>query len=142
MISLSAFAARYVDSRDICPDYATNLKKRAAALEASAGQSDIRLTLQEAVLNRFLRGLTLSPYTVRSYRGDYLTLWNSAADDDLVPYPNIRRIFRPKIHDLVVECFTLEEVRALTEAVPLVMHGGYANGVSRAAYWAAAIPLA
>jgi integrase len=70
-----------------------------------------------------------------------LSLWNSAADDDLVPYPRMRRIRRAKVPELVVRCFTIAEVNRLIDAAGR-LEGEYENGVTRRAYWRAAIMVA
>lgn len=140
-ITLSGFATRRMLSRDVCPMYRATVISRAGALEKHAHESAIDRVLREPVVNGFLASLTVSPYTVKGYRGDILGLWNAAADEDLVPYPVSRRIRRPRTPELLIDCYTLDEARTLL-AHAKTLRGCYPNGVSRRSYWAAAIHLA
>lgn len=142
MISLSRFTDQYVASRIVSPTYAKRLKSTALALEAFAGLEAIDELLVEPVVNGFLRShAQKSPFTVRSERSDILSLWNGAADADLLAYPVMRRIRLAQAPELLVECYTVDEVRELAAAaVGLV--GVYRWGVTRRAYWSAAIRLA
>lgn len=141
-VTLSGFAKSFTETRPLAGDYSATLRRRAAALELFAGCSAIALVLTEANLNAFLASLGhLSPWTIKGYRGDLLTLWNAAADDGLVEFPVSRRVRRPRVPPLLVECYTLDEARRLlAEARKLT--GVYPNGVALAAYWPAAIMLA
>lgn len=141
MTTLSDFAIRYVATRKICRMYALNVQRRARAIEAFVGKSAIAEVLTEKNVTDFLISLDRSVYTLRSYRSDYLALWNCAADQDLVPYPLVRRIFCPPLPSLLVECFEIGEVRAILECLPR-MRGVYPNGVRKRDYWNAAIRLA
>lgn len=140
-MTLLEFVSQYIQSRRICTEYAKNLGKRAAALARRTGCAELAHVLTESIVNDFLRSLDLSPYTVRSYRSDILSLWNAAADLDLVPYPIARRLFRCDVPELLIDCYTLEETRALVESCKN-LNGCYRNGVTRMDYWSAAIPLA
>jgi integrase len=141
MLTLSELATHYTQRRRVCRDYAKRLKRRASAFESHAGETALERLLTEPTLSDFLMSLVRSPVTVRSYRGDCLTLWNAAADDDLAPYPRPRRIYSPDKPDLVVDCYRREEAHALlAEAAKL--KGAYPNGVPRRDYWQAVIPLA
>lgn len=141
MITLSDFAVAYFEARRVSPTYSATVMRRAAALQLHVGESSIDRVLTEPAVNSFLHGLDLSPYTVRSYRSDFLSLWNGAADLDLLPYPVMRRIWRPVAPALIVECYTVDEVRALLGAVKRIQ-GDYPNGISKRAYWSAIIRLA
>jgi integrase len=140
-MNLTDFTTQYISLRRLSPDYETRLRKRAAAFQLHAGKAALADLLTEAAVNAFLRSLVLGEYTVRCYRADLLTLWNAAADDDLVPYPLPRRIYRTDVTPLLVECYTVEEARELRDVAKL-LKGNYPNGVARREYWAAAIPLA
>lgn len=140
-MNLSLFAAQYCAARPLSACYAQRLRDRVAALESHVGCAGVACTLTETTVNGFLRSLALSPFTVRCYRADLLTIWNSAADDDLVPYPVARRLFMPDVPELIVECYEVDEARALLEAAGKVRRN-YPNGVERAKYWGAAIRLA
>jgi integrase len=138
MHTLSKLAADYVADRDVCPIYAARLCKRATAFEQHAGETALDRLLAEPTLSAFLKSLSGSPYTVRSYRGDLLTLWNDATERDLAPAPRIRRIYKPGKPDLIIDCYMRDEALALlAEAAKL--KGRYANGISRCDYWDAAI---
>lgn len=141
MITLSEFVTHYFAARSVTNGYRVNVARRVAKLEAFAGANDIEAVLSYDQVNGFLRQLDRSPVTVRSYRTDFLSLWNYAADRNLVPYPIARRIFRPETPELLVECYTLEEVRAILGAARL-LRGSYPNGVGKARYWLGAISLA
>ena len=106
-----------------------------------AGTEGMDRIFTEEVVNGFLASLILSPYTVRSYRSDILSIWNAAADEDRVGYPVLRRIRNPKCPELAIECYTVEEVRKLIAAAAK-MRGGYPNGVAKRVYWTAAIMIA
>lgn len=141
MTTLVQFAERYVASRNLSPVHAETLKRRASALESHSRESNIERVLQEQLVNSFLYSLNVSAYTVRGYRGDILTLWNGAADADLVPYPVTRRIRRPKLPELLVQCYTVDEVRRIL-ATARTIRGAFHNGVAYRRYWPAAIMLA
>lgn len=142
MISLTCFAGQYVACRPLNPSYAARLRWTANALESFAQSESISDTLTEEHANGFLAAqLGKSPFTIRSYRSDILTLWNGAADCNLVPYPVMRRVRLPRIPELIVDCYTIDEARRiLTAANQLV--GRYRWGVRKRDYWNAAIRLA
>lgn len=140
-MTLSQFARNYFAARRCSPMYADTVKRRAAALEAHAGSAELSGVLTESIVNEFLRGLDLSPYTVRSYRGDFLSLWNAAADLDLLPYPVLRRIWSPVCPQLLVECYTVDEARKILAAASRVK-GEYPNGDHKRLYWSAIVRLA
>lgn len=142
MISLKDFVAQYVICRPITRVYAKRLIWTATALESFAEKSGIADVLTEPVANGFLSAsFGKSPYTIRSYRSDIITLWNAAADCGLVPAPVLRRILLPKMPDLVIDCYTVEEARELASTAKLLV-GRYGWGVRRRDYWNAAIRLA
>lgn len=140
-MTLQDFARNYFDGREVSAMYAATVKRRAAAIEAFAGRSEIAEVLTEPVVNGFLRSLTLSPFTVRSYRSDILSLWNSAADSDLLPYPVMRRIWQPAAPTLLIDCYDVSEARAILSAAARIL-GEYPNGVAKAHYWCATVRLA
>lgn len=142
MISLRDFASQYVICRPITRPYAKRLLWTANALEAFSGATEIKTTLTESVVNSFLSANSdKSPYTIRSYRSDIVSLWNAAADLGLVSAPILRRILLPKMPDLVIDCYTVDEARALADTAKLLV-GRYSWGVRRRDYWNAAIRLA
>lgn len=141
MISLTDFTAQYVTCRPITRQYAKRLRWTAAAMEAHAGETAIDRVLTEQNANHFLTAnADKSPFTVRSYRSDILSLWNGAADCNLLPYPVMRRILLPKIPDLLVDCYTIGEARQLLAATSTLI-GRYRWGVRKRDYWNAAIRL-
>lgn len=141
MTRLTTFAQKYLDSRAVSDVYAANITRRAAALERFAASDSIREILQEPVVNKFLKALTCKPVTIRSYRSDYLALWNAAADYDLVPYPVARRIVCPAVPTPLVDCYDIAEAQALLVAAGKLI-GKYRHGVLKRHYWSAAIRLA
>lgn len=141
VIGLTEFARLHFDCRDVSRFYVDTVCRRTAALERHAGESSIDKVLREPIVNAFLGSLTLSPYTVKGYRGDILSVWNAAADEDLVPYPVRRRIRAVRTPQLIVECYSLDEARAIILAAQR-LKGCYPNGVARRTYWDAAIRLA
>ncbi len=110
-------------------------------LESHAKTSAIDGCLQEAIVNAFLGTLAVGPFTVKGYRGDILSVWNAAADEDLVPYPVRRRIRPVRTPQLLVECYTHDEARAILAAAER-MKGCFPDGLARRVYWSAAIRLA
>lgn len=140
-MTLAEFAERYALARNISPMYAYTLKRRAAALQEHARATEIDRVLAESPVNSFLSSLRCSPYTVRGYRGDILSLWNGAADADLVPYPIPRRVRRPSVPELMVDCYSVDEAQAILAHVR-TMRGAFANGVAYRRYWPAAVRLA
>lgn len=141
MLTLSDFARRYGAARHVTQTYIDTLIRRAAALELHAGEKSLAGCLAESPINSFLRSLVRRPATIRSYRTDIISLWHGAADLDLVPYPVLRRIYCPPVPAPLVECYSIDEVRALlTTAAKTV--GAYPNGVLKRRYWPAAIRLA
>jgi integrase len=141
--SVVLFANRYVVARSISPVYAERLRKRSCALAKFALTARLSDVFTEDVINRFLTSLSrLSPPTVKSYRQDLLSMWNAAADLDLVPYARARRIKRIKCPELLIECFTLEEARAILEQAKKCYPYPMRSGISRRLYWPAVIMLA
>ncbi len=142
MLSLKEFAAQYVICRPITRAYATRITWTANALESFSAQSELPDVLTEKVVNGFLTAnFGKSPYTIRSYRSDILSLWNAAADLGLCAAPVLRRIILPKMPDLVIDCYTVDEARELATTAKLLV-GRYGWGVRRRDYWSAAIRLA
>lgn len=142
MGTLRVFVGQYVASRPLSRAYAARLRWTGNALEAFAGSAAIAEVLTEANANGFLAAQAdKSPFTIRSYRSDILTLWNAAADCDLVAYPVLRRVRAARVPELVVDCYSLEEARAILGAAAGLV-GRYRHGVSRRAYWESAIRLA
>lgn len=141
--TLVEFTRQYVSQRVICAGYADTLQKRAVKLQSWLGLSDIREVLTEANVNAFLVALgdSGSPYTRRKWRGDILTLWSAAADDDLCAYPNRRRIRREKVGAASIECYSPDEVRILVATAEKI-RGAHPNGVPRRRYWPAIIRFA
>jgi integrase len=137
------FTEQYVAGRDLSRAYGYNLRKRAQRIADFTGSAELADVLTEEGVNRFLASLTdLTPVTVRSYRSDVLSLWNAAADLDLCGYPVMRRIRRPKCPRQVIECFTVDEVRAMLTFTGGMYGYPLSNGVDRGVYWNAIIRLA
>jgi site-specific recombinase XerD len=135
------FVNRYLKERDVSAMYAKRLRKYGTKLARHVGKARMLDVFTEDNLNSFLAAYEGSPYTVRSYRSDFVTIWSAAADQDLLPYPRMRRIRSPKCHQLIIECYTVEEVRLLLPAA-IKLTGEYINGVPKCDYWNAAIRLA
>ncbi len=138
-----AFARSYVLQRVLCEDYANTLQHRAARFQFWTGKSAIQEVLTEDNLNGFLRAMDPngSTYTRNKWRQDILTMWRAAADLDLVPYPNARRIRREKPVRKPIECFSTDEARSLLAAAGR-MKGAFENGLARRHYWPAMIRFA
>lgn len=142
MISLTDFAAQYVACRPLNASYANRLKWTANAVQSHSGEREIAKVLTEVSVNSFLSlNADKSPFTIRSYRSDILSLWNVAADCDLVPYPVMRRVRLPQLPDLLIDCYTVDEVRQLVAAASVLI-GRYRWEVRKRDYWNAAIRLA
>jgi hypothetical protein len=123
--------------------YRNTLRSRAARLQFSTGGGNISETLSEEAINSFLESLVeIAPRTVVSYRQSFLALWRAAADEDLAPYPNARRIRRPKLPPLVVECYTVSEVNRLVKAARQLVGRVPRSHVKRRDYWPALIMAA
>lgn len=140
MPTLVEFANVYVASRSLSIAYANNLKSRAKRLQERTGKSDIADVLTDLNVNSFLRSITMSAYTNRSYREDFLSLWNAAADAGLLPYPATRRILCVRKPELAVECYSDDETRELLRFAA-TLPGRFRNGALRADYWQATIRL-
>ncbi len=141
--TLSEFAALYVSQRTLSASYANTIVKRAAQYEQWHGATTVAELFTEDALNAFLTALdgTGSTWTIAKWRQDLLTLWASAADDDLCEYPRRRRIRKPKRDAVSVECYTPDEIRALVAAAER-LRGCFDNGVARRYYWSALIRFA
>lgn len=144
--TFAEFAGEYVKAKsDISPTYAGTLVRRAKKLEQFVGKTALVDVLKEERISGFIRSLvadgSCSAYTVKSYRGDLLTLWRAAADEDLVPYPIGRRIVGLKMPPLIVECYMLHEAESLIAAAD-DFRGVYDTGVRRALYWGGLIRFA
>lgn len=142
MISFIDFTAQYVLCRPITRTYASRLKWTSNALQSFSGKTLIADVLTEATANGFLAAnAEKSPYTIRSYRSDIITLWNGAADCGLIPPPPLRRILLPRMPELIIDCYTVDEARELATTAKLMI-GRYSWGVAKRDYWSAAIRLA
>jgi site-specific recombinase XerD len=139
--SIFRLVERYILSRDVSQMYADRLQCRAAKLAKFAGTEGIDRLFTEDVVNGFLSSLALKPVTIRCYRTDIVSLWQAAADEDLVKYPRLRRIRRPKCDALVIECYTVNEARKLLQSARKLT-GEYPTGVQKWLYWTAAIMVA
>lgn len=143
--TLVEFARKYCEVRDISTVYVGTLIRRAAKLQAFAKKSALKQVLTEDNVNGFIRGLVsgkqLSAYTIKSYRGDLMSLWNSAADEGLVDYPQRRRIVGMRMPGLVIDCYTVQEVESLIAAAD-DFRGLYDTGVPRHLYWGGIVRFA
>ncbi|QDT75760.1 tyrosine-type recombinase/integrase [Lacipirellula limnantheis] len=144
MNNIFEFAEQYIAARDLSDLYAMRLTLAADRLATFARSDLLEDCFTEISVNRFLSSHPpeTSPRTVRSYRSDVLALWNAAADLDLVPYPVARRIKRPKCPALVIDCFSVEEVRLIVAQAERCHPYTMSNGINRRQYWPAAIRLA
>lgn len=144
MNEISAFVERYVSARDLSELYAHRLGIAANRLATFAQSDSLEECFNEIMVNRYLSSFPpeTSPRSIRSYRTEILSLWNGAADLDLVGYPVPRRIKRPKCPALVIDCFTVDEAKAILaqshKCHPYIMR----TGVCRRVYWPAVISLA
>jgi integrase len=142
MISVMSFARQYVAARRLSMVYSANVLRRAAAIQVYANEQSLTRVFREPVVNGFLQSLPdRSPFTIRSYRSDILALWNAAADANLTPYPVMRRIHCPRVPALLIDCYTIDEVRLLLIAAS-VAAGYYPNGIAKRLYWSGAVRLA
>ncbi|WP_428305504.1 phage integrase SAM-like domain-containing protein [Lacipirellula sp.] len=142
------FVNRYLASREVCPLYAQLLRLHMTQLARFEGKADIESLFQEDAVNEYTASLNgqdggkkLSAYTIKARLSNIISLWNAAADEDLVPYPRLRRLRRPKCPALVIECYTTEEVQRLLAAAAQLKRQ-YSNGVRACDYWTAAIRVA
>ncbi|QDT74423.1 tyrosine-type recombinase/integrase [Lacipirellula limnantheis] len=144
MSQISEFVERYIAARDVSDLYAKRLTWTSDRLATFAQSDSLEDCFNEILVNRFLSSWPseTSPRTVRSYRSDVLALWNAAADLDLVPYPVPRRIKRPKCPALVIDCFTVEEAKAILAQSHKCKPYPMKTGVCRRVYWPAVIALA
>ena len=134
------FASRYISTRDVSEKYAYRIRLYAVKIARFAGTANIEDIFTEDAFNSFSASLQGNPFTARSTLADYVVLWNAAGDEDLVPYPRLRRLRRPKCPQLIIECYTQAEVGRLLQAAT-ELRGEYANGVRKGLYWEAIIRL-
>lgn len=141
-MNIVEFARAYIDRRGVSAMYAETFVSRARALENHVGRGDVAFCLREDAVNRLLALIAekRKPSTVKGWRGDLLTLWRAAADEGLVAQPVARRIRRVRVPELVVECFTIDEARAILRAAQ-GLRGNYAN-VAKSVYWDAILRTA
>lgn len=141
-MTLHEFLTQYLSMRAVSPAYAATLRKRTAKLEVFLGRGELAYCFNEATINRFLESLTdLQSATRNKYRADFLAIWRAAADCDLVPYPQPRRLRRERHLPQVIECYTAGETRSILAAAER-LPGAYSNGVARRHYWPAIIRAA
>lgn len=140
--TLVQFTEWYISCRELAPIHENNLRRQARRLQEFADMTTLPELFRESVVNAYLASLKFAPSTIRNQRVDILTLWNSAADEDLVPYPRRRRIRRNKVPAEIIDCYTVDEVRSLVYATQRMRRGCYPNGVSRRAYWQAIVRTA
>lgn len=140
--TLVAFARDYGLLREVSPGAVRQLIIAAELFERWAG-GPVRLDeLDERSVSLWLRELaeTRSPATVRSKRVAILCLWRAAADEDLC-YPPRRRVRSARVPQEPVDCWTVEEVRAIREACRGLKRW-HPCGLRRSAWWELAVMVA
>lgn len=141
-MQLSEFVNRYLTLRAVTPAYGATLKKRCAKLIVFAGRGELAYCFNESTVNEFLASLTdVNAVTRNKYRQDFLAIWRAAADLDLIPYPQPRRLRRERPMPRVIECYEVGEVRSLLAAAER-MDGAYPSGTPRRHYWPAILRAA
>lgn len=139
MSRLSDLLDQYVSERDICPQYAAQLRHHVRQYIRQFGDDLCDVNVQN--VNTWLSGVHGKPVTRKAYRQCLLSVMNYAADIGLVARLDARRIKRPRI---VYECpraYCVDDVRRLVAAAG-VLEGCYRGGVRKALYWRAMISAA
>ena len=139
--TLGAYVERYLLARDVCLDYANNVRLRIKAFEVWVGSSVALRAMSPDLLNGWLASVQASgcaDWTANGCRASVLAVWNAAGDEGLCDHPNLRLIRKIAIRQAIVEGWTVAEVQRLLDnckRLPGKMH----NGVDTAAYWSAAV---
>ncbi len=139
-VTLVEFARLYLNARDISAVYAGTVLRRAKAFQDFTREAVPSRLLTENNLNAFLSSMAgiNSPWTLKSYRGDLLTLWRACADEGLAAFPIMRKIRRERLDALTPDCYSEADARKLLD-VAVALKGGLENGVARKHYWPAMI---
>jgi len=91
--------------------------------------------LEETLVRKFLAsfGEKHAAATCNSRRRDILSLWQAAADEDIVRVPNRRRIPRRRQPKRAPDAFTIEEIRQILDYLETV--DGEIEGIKASDYW-------
>lgn len=140
--TVGQFARQYATFRDVEPESVRQLVIAADLFERWAGAAVPLAELDERSVSEWLRDLagTRAPATVRSKRQLLLSLWRLAADEDLCEPPR-RRVRSARVIPQPVECWTLEEVRAIVAACQQAKRW-HPCGLRRAVWWELAVRVA
>lgn len=132
---------RYIDivvlETDICDEHAHNLRKAVRSFERFLGRLANWRDLTDQSVNGWIvheldRGL--SPYTVKSRRGDLLRLWRYAVDAGLTSIAPAR-VRVVKCPELIPHAFLTDELKALTKAAKRMRGEYHKVGIPRRLWW-------
>jgi integrase len=140
--TLGAYARDYGLFREVCPGTVRQLVIAADLFERwSGGPIDLQ-DLDEKSVSLWIRDLSIerAPATVRSKRNAILILWRAAADDDLCQPPR-RKVRAARALSEPVDCWTVDEVRAICEACRGLQRN-HPCGLRRSAWWELAVRVA
>lgn len=128
---LNAHAEQYLLARQTCQQYARQIRNRVKWFAESVGERDVTAALLNEYLLRLERA-GREPETVRGHRTSLLAVLKFAG---WTPDGGVRCA---KMKQKEVDCFTLDELRALVKAAQR-MQGQLPHGMPLAVFWPLAI---
>ena len=111
-MTLQMLLSHYANYRDIRPSTIRQYELSVRSLTKFLGREATTEDLTSDTVNRWLRSLDLSPFTIRCHRRQLLAIWRGGADLDLLAGPpkGIRRIATP---ERVIRTLTSDECQKL-----------------------------
>jgi len=144
-MKLSDFAAQYAAQRDVCEEYVEQIAVVVRSFDRHLGHAARFDDLTADAVNSWLSSLRvggLAPGTRHSRRRVILTLWQAAADRDMVSEPRRRLIAQPRRRDRLVRAWSEDEVCRLLVAAEQLSGPLGATGIDAGLYWSSYVRAA
>lgn len=140
-VTFVVYTEKYLDSHDVCRDYAQRIRGRVRAFVEWLGEEIMVRDVTCELVNEYITALQqtteLESTTINNYRADLRAVWFDAYQLDCNEHPPLRLRRVPKLRE-AIEAFTHEEINKLLVAAK-ASPDFYRNGVNRSVLWRAAI---
>lgn len=141
-VTIAEIVAAHVSHRDLSAEYAANLGRRAAKFASFAGD-DSPCAFTHDAINSFLSAVepAVRRATLKSIRGELITIWRAASAAGLCEMPDTRKIQTRRVPWEPPDCYQVDDVRAMLAAAA-TLPGTMADRTPRSDYWSAVIRVA